>query len=439
MKVWMRNSFFLIAVLIFLLASSFFILLALGYNYDFSKNKFEKTSVLYLKSYPRRAHIFLNNEEYKNDTPTEITHLKPDLYNIRIEREEYQSWEKQFLIKPEQTVFVEDISLFYKVSQVSILKNGNFKEISISPNKENLLFYDLENKDLNIFNLTENKIINIESDINLIAEGWWSDDNQKILLKSDNTYYISFVYFNNPLLVLNDYVNFSLKKIVWDKFDSNLLYLISENNQLFRFNLEKRNLEAIHVENVISVKPEKEKLFYISAEEENDVFYVLNLNRGEKQKILDLGQAVSYEFRQPYNDFFCLLDSDATLYLIDPNKEDYLMKKFYNVQDLKWDLYNRVLLLKNDFEIWSYDLITKEEFLINRFSKKIEDIFWHRNNNHIFYILEGELYVIELDNRDKRNFYDLKNIYNSKLFLANKRGNILYHITPSGLIQSIIQ
>jgi len=238
---------------------------------------------------------------------------------------------------------------------------------------------------------------------------------------------------------LNDYVNFSLKKIVWDKFDSNLLYLISENNQLFKLNLEKRNLEAIPVENVISVKPEKDKLFYISAEEENDVFYVLNLDQGEKQKILDLGQATSYEFKQPYNDFFCLLDSDATLYLIDPNKEDYLVKKFYNVQDLKWDLYNRVLLLKNDFEIWSYDLVTKEEFLINRFSKKIEDIFWHRNNNHIFYILAGELYVIELDNRDKRNFYDLKNIYNSKLFLANKRGNILYHITPSGLIKSIIQ
>jgi len=136
MKIWMKKSLFILAVLIFLLASVFFILLALGYNYNFSKNKFEKTSILYLKSYPRGSSIFLNNEKYSEDTPTEITHLKPDLYNIRVEKENYQNWEKQFLIKPEQTVFVEDISLFYK-SQFPIW--GIFSIISILFLLENIL------------------------------------------------------------------------------------------------------------------------------------------------------------------------------------------------------------------------------------------------------------------------------------------------------------
>jgi hypothetical protein len=44
-----------------------------------------------------------------------------------------------------------------------------------------------------------------------------------------------------------------------------------------------------------------------------------------------------------------------------------------------------------------------------------------------------------LDNRDRKNIYLLENIHGSDLFLANKKGNILYHITPSGLVESIIQ
>ncbi len=58
MKIWIRKVYLIIVLLIFFLASIFFILLASGYNYNFLKNKFEKTSVLYIKSYPRNATIF---------------------------------------------------------------------------------------------------------------------------------------------------------------------------------------------------------------------------------------------------------------------------------------------------------------------------------------------------------------------------------------------
>ena len=49
MKVWIKNTYFVIAVLGFLSASVFFILLASGYNYNFLKNKFEKTSTAITK------------------------------------------------------------------------------------------------------------------------------------------------------------------------------------------------------------------------------------------------------------------------------------------------------------------------------------------------------------------------------------------------------
>lgn len=439
MKIWIRRIYFVLAVVIFLLASTFFILLASGYNYNILKNKFEKTSVLYVKSYPRNANIFLNEKLYKKLTPTEIIHLKPNLYNVKIEKEEYQKWEKQFLVKPEQTVFIEEVSLFYKSPKVSILKNGNFKSLSISPDKQNLLFYDLENEELNIFNLTENRIINLEKDIDEMENTLWSSDNKKVLLEIDDKYFISFVYFNEELLNLSKYISFSPKNIVWDKFDSNLIYLTTDSGSLYKFDLNKKILEDTGITNVLAVKPEKNNIFYISNKDEKDVLYLFDSNKGEKEKILDLGANLNYNFIWPYRDYFCLLDSNKVLYLIDPNVEKYLINKFYNIENLEWDLYNRTILLKNNFEIWSYDLPTEEEILINRFSKNIENIFWHKNNNHIFYVIDGQLNVIELDNRDKKNIYLLENIHDSNLFLANKKGNILYYITPSGLVESIIQ
>ncbi len=437
MKIWIRNTYFVIAVLVFLSASTFFVLLASGYNYNFLKNKFEKTSVLYVKSYPRNANIFLNDKLYKKLTPTEIIHLKPNLYDIKIEKEEYQKWEKQFLVKPEQTVFVEEVSLFYKTPKVSILEKGNFENLSISPDEQNLLFYDLENSELNIFNLAEKKIINIEENIDEIESSFWSSDSQKVLLKIDNQYFISFIYFNEELFNLSEYISFSPKEIIWDKFNSNLIYLIANNGDLYSFDLNKKVLEATGITNVLAVKPEKDNIFYVANNGDNDSLYLWNNDKEEK--FLDLGVNLNYEFAWPYKDYFCLLDSNNTLYLIDPNAEEYLVNKFYNVESSEWDLYNRTILLKNDFEMWSYDLPTKEEILINRFSKKIENVFWHNNNNHVFYIIDNKAYVIELDNRDRKNIYLLENIHGSDLFLANKKGNILYHITPSGLVESIIQ
>ncbi len=331
------------------------------------------------------------------------------------------------------------MSLFYKTPEVSILKGGNFEEISISPDKQNLLFYDLENKELNIFNSTEKRIINIEENIDAIESSLWSPDNQKVLLKINDKYFISFIYFNEPLLDLSKYITFTPQKIVWDKFDSNLIYLTNNNGNLYRFNLNKQILEYTGISNVLAIKPEKDKLFYISNNDQNDILYVWNLDSQSKEKILDLGNNLNYKFILTYEDYFCLLDDKSALYLIDPNAENYLMKKFYNVESVEWDLYNRTLLLKNDFEIWSYDLLTKDEILINRFSQNIKNVFWHKNNNHIFYVVDNKVYIIELDNRDRKNIYDLNNIYNSNLFLANKKGNILYHITSSGLVESIIQ
>ena len=440
MHIWTKRVCYISAFIVFLTASMFFIFLALGYTYNFSKNRFEKTSVLYIKSYPRGADIFLNNKKYKKTTPTEITHLKPDLYNIKVEKDEYQGWEKQFLIKPEQTVFIEDISLFFNKSQSIVLENGEFQDLSLSPDQQKLLFYDKKSKRLNIFDLLEKRVITLEKNINEIQDNLWSSDSQKVLLKIDNKYFISYVYLNLPLFELSVYVKFQPDKFFWDKFDSDFIYLFDTSKRLYKFDLRKKRLERMPISNVLALKPEKDKIFYISDKNKEISLYLFDIHKSEETKILDLNNSSEYEFIFPYRDYFCLLDrKNHDLYLINPNSEKYLIKVFPNVKKIDWDLYNRILLFQSDFEIWFYDLITKEERLINRFSQNMSNSFWHKNNNHIFYILGDKVYISELDDRDRKNNFYLDNIYNSNFFLSNKKGNVLYHITPNGLVKSTIQ
>lgn len=441
MKKWVRKIYLFLAVLIFLSASAFFILLSLGYTYNFSKNRFEKTSVLYIKSYPRDSKIFLNGKESKHVTPSEITHLKPNLYEIRIEKENYQTWKKTLLIKPRQTVFIEDISLFYNEPKIEIIKEGNFQELSISPDKQRLLFYDQDSRDINIFDLFENQIINIETDIDKPEYGLWSSDNQKILLKIGEKYFISSVYLNEDLLAIGEYIKFSIYDLKWDKFNSDLIYFSDLRNNIYSFEISTQEFQLINIKNVLSYKPEKDKLFYILNDGEQDNLYLFDFKKKLSKKLLPLNKiSNNYSFILPYKDYICLLDKDNDfLYLIDSNLEDYLIKTIKEVRDAKWDLYNRMLLINNNLEVWFYDITEKKEILVNRFSEQIDDCFWHRNNNHIFYIINEKLYAIELDNRDKKNIYNLDSVYNSDYFLQNKRGNIFYHIAPTGLIETTIQ
>ncbi len=428
------------AILLFISASMFFIFISFGYKYNFSKNKFEKTAVLYLKSYPKGADVFMNSKKYKDSTPVQINYLKPDAYKIEVLKDKYQKWEKQIVIKAEETVFLENISLFFADSEKSVFKQGVFEEISISPNKEMLLFYDNQNKELNIFDMKSENVSLIEKDISSVEYSLWSSDNQKLLLKSNNKYFISFPNLNKTILDLSSYLNFKAKSFAWDKFKPELLYIIDVGGNVYKFNVLDNKLEAVGLKNILALKPEGDKIFYIQTQKNQTIFGLFDKNSKQVPDFVGIPYSEKYEFLEPYRDYLCLLDSNAhKLYLIDPNEDNYLVKTFSSVDEASWDLYNRTLLLKNNFEIWSYDVNLDKEEIINRLSSNVDVAFWHRNNNHIFYLSNNDLKVLELDSRWSRNEFLISKDFTSKHVLANRRGNILYYITKDGLIKNTIQ
>ena len=110
MHIFWRRVTYSLFFIIFFIVSPLLILYSLGYRYNFTTNNIEKNGAFYIKSYPKNADIFINNKKSNKKTPNQITNIKPNLYNVKISKEDYLPWEKKLEIKQGETTFIENIN-----------------------------------------------------------------------------------------------------------------------------------------------------------------------------------------------------------------------------------------------------------------------------------------------------------------------------------------
>lgn len=97
-----KRILFYSAVVIFTLLSYVVILYAQGYKYSFSEAKFLRTGSIYVKA-NEDANVyigdkFLNSTSFFGNSYT-ISGLLPDQYTIRLQRDNFSSWQKKVLVE----------------------------------------------------------------------------------------------------------------------------------------------------------------------------------------------------------------------------------------------------------------------------------------------------------------------------------------------------
>ena len=100
--------------LLFFILAPIFTMYGLGYLYNFDTSQIEKNGAFYVKSFPKGAVIFVDNEKMDNDTPTQLTNIKPGKHLLQVRKDEYQIWQKELEVYPGETTFAEDVVLFYQ-------------------------------------------------------------------------------------------------------------------------------------------------------------------------------------------------------------------------------------------------------------------------------------------------------------------------------------
>jgi len=101
-------------ILVFLIAAPILVLYTAGFRWNFKKWSWQKTGSIYIEVEPKDANILINGKIVNQKIPAIINALSPDSYNIKIEKEDFISWERNIEILPEKTSIVKNIILFPK-------------------------------------------------------------------------------------------------------------------------------------------------------------------------------------------------------------------------------------------------------------------------------------------------------------------------------------
>ena len=136
----------------------------------------------------------------------------------------------------------------------------------------------------------------------------------------------------------------------------------------------------------------------------------------EQISLTGLSSNQEYEIFASLNRKIAVLSEKEQLYFLNPETRSFELIA-ENVQEVQFSDDNKKLLYFTPREIWVYYLEdifiqpnkkAREKELITRLSQKIKQAFWYpETNEHIIFAVGQVVKIIELDDRDYRNTYDL--------------------------------
>jgi hypothetical protein len=383
-------------------------LYAAGYRLGKNGLSIQRTGMFIIDSKPKGAKILIDgklqktwsismfNESKGITTPAKIKNLLPGEYELKIEMDGYWSWQKKLTINPGASTFAENIYLFKNDLPIQVAP-ADMASIHLSPNKNQAVIFsddlitflnltDESQKTTKRNNLTEKNIL-------------WSEDQNKIII--DN-----YLYNLADLTSIID-----LKKITPNSFNykwnGNTLYYQDKNSI---YQLEPSNLAKKIVSNKIfnDYLIKNNYLYLIIKTNQAINLEVVDITTNENIKSINLPGSGNYSFINVEQNLLNLYDNNhKTLYLIDPmSAYEPLVEIINNVKTTHWNDSSN-LLYTNDFEIWLYNLGTKNKTLITRISDIINNAVLHPSKDYIIYSTDKTINTIELDERGKKNITEL--------------------------------
>jgi hypothetical protein len=111
-------------IVLFLVTTPLVILYTAGYRWNGKKDRLEKVGIIFLRSRPSGADIYLDGKLRKETSPARLRDLLPDTYQVKVGKTGYANWSKQLPVESALTTFAEGIILW---------KNAAPEKLSLPP------------------------------------------------------------------------------------------------------------------------------------------------------------------------------------------------------------------------------------------------------------------------------------------------------------------
>lgn len=433
-----RSILFLIIVIIFIIITPVLLLYVQGYRFDFEELSFFRTGGIYLRTNPKKAQIFINDKLSKKKAPILINGLFPRNFNIKIEKEGFHPWEKRLKVESGLVTEAKNITLIPKKPKQDIIFDA-INNISILPSKN--YFLNIRNDYIDLIEKNETYPVNLSANFDnthskneFIAalnskNIAWDQNNKKLIAYLGQNNYI--VDFSNKTITkffventdlkeskAGGYIN--LKRIQWHPLEADSIILVHETD-IYSYNLKNKESEKLI----------ERGLYYKSASSvfTSNIYYIDDMGFVNKYNFTTKNIEKISKIPLPYNQSTELVISpdQKKIFLKDEeNKKIYLVlensvKTFEDIHFAEFSADSKKIVYGNKNKIWVMFLENDNdhpkkpkgaiEEIIGSDNENIAGVSWYGITNQHLWILAGDLYFTELDDRPTRNTYTvLKNI-----------------------------
>lgn len=108
-KHWLLFSF----TAVFLITAPVVVMYSAGYRINWQSRQIQKTGLLFVRSAPKDANIFINDRKRNEKTPARLQSLLPGDYQVTVSKDGLQPWSKKLRIREGTTTFADTIMLFH--------------------------------------------------------------------------------------------------------------------------------------------------------------------------------------------------------------------------------------------------------------------------------------------------------------------------------------
>lgn len=221
---------------------------AFGWRFDSKNKKLYASSVLYLRSQPLGANIHINNK-LQGETKLLQRHVKPGVYNLRLTKDGFMTWEA-ILDVPASSVVEVDPYLFYQKPKLQ--KEIVFDKF-LNSNQQKVAF--IKDGQIAYCDLPCDKYQNLILKDFSFTKTYLSD--KKIYFEYAD-FFLSINLNNQKQEKINKPTDFDIKKIA---LNNTGVYVLADNDNLYQ--LTKTNPLLIQ-EKVKSIITDQDWLYYIT-------------------------------------------------------------------------------------------------------------------------------------------------------------------------------
>ncbi|MGB2762467.1 MAG: hypothetical protein WBC21_02900 [Minisyncoccales bacterium] len=426
-----RTILICVLISLFFLITPILILYSQGYRFDFNSPdggiKITQTGGLFLKVLPKNTEVFLDGKLNEKTSfffgSVYIDNLLPKKYNIRVEKEGYNIWEKNLEVKEKEVIEAKNIILIPKNLELQTLSQQveDFWILS----KEKVILKEISEDEwaLKIFNLENNLKSHLISEKEIskkepeLLELKISPNGEKVILKIGlkerlEHFILDLTESPNKLIFFDSLLpEPDIEKLDFHPQEPNIIFFF-KNEKLFEFELSENSSQLV-LEGILTYKILENSIYYI---DKSGYIFKNNSSFGFEEKInnvpFPLKKEIKYTLKVEQGFIFIL--ENNILYLFNPEKKDF-EKIFEPIKNTKISPDGKKILYFNEHEIWTMFLEEQKEQpkkeamakqFLNRFSEKINNVSW-LNSHYLIFNLEGKIKVIEIDDRDKMNNYEL--------------------------------